>query len=64
MAAPDTPDEFRHLTEQQTADLLALTDDLDQLDRHGPDAPGLLARIAACRARLSASGIPEEDQPT
>lgn len=64
MTAPDTPDEFTPLTDAQAADLLGLTHDLDQLDRHGPDAPGLLARIAARRRRLTESGIPEGDQPT
>lgn len=64
MTLPDTPDECRLLTDEQVADLLALTHDLEQLDRHGPEAPGLSARIAARRARLSASGISLEDQPT
>jgi len=46
----------------EVAELRAtLARDLEQLDSHGPGAPGLQTRIDRTRAALTALGVPEED---
>lgn len=50
-----------------THEIAALTTqlarDLDQLNRHGPEATGLSRRIELTRERLEALGVPVEVQP-
>lgn len=40
-----------------------LARDLDQLNRHGPETPGLPRRIALARERLEQLGVFLEEQP-